>query len=195
MVAYNQVIEQRILESIEAKTKLLEDKQKINFINHISQRIIASLRNGGKLILAGNGGSYGDSIHIAGEFVSRFRFDRAPLAAVALGSNNTILTAIGNDYGYEDIFYREFKAIAKQTDVLLCLSTSGNSPNIIKLVELAKNMGIITFAMSGKDGGVLEKKSNCLKVPSFKTERIQEMHIMVGHIICEIVEETMFSKE
>lgn len=185
---------QRLEDSVAVKQEIIKDSNIIELICEITADIIKSLRCGGKVILAGNGGSYSDSIHIAGEFVSKFMFDREPLAAVALGSNNAIVTAIGNDYAYEDIFCREFISIAKSQDVLICISTSGNSPNILKLAKLADTKGIKTYGLTGESGGKLCEIVTCLKVPSSITARIQEAHITIGHIICELVEGEIFKK-
>jgi D-sedoheptulose 7-phosphate isomerase len=185
-------VKDKIRESIAVKELLLDDKENVALIQEIAETIIVSLKNGGKFFVAGNGGSFADSIHIVGEFVSRFMFDRDPLPAIALGSNNTILTAIGNDYGYNDVFSREFRCLAKPEDVLLCISTSGNSPNIIQLAKTAKEMNIKTYALTGKSGGMLNELAKCVKVPSDITARIQESHITIGHIICELVEVNMF---
>ena len=189
------LIKNRFKDSIEVKYTLSQDDSIVMLINEIANAILDSLKNGGKLILAGNGGSYADAIHIAGEFVSRFMFDRGPLSAIALGSNNTIVTAIGNDYGYEELFCREFESLVRAEDVLICISTSGNSLNILKLATLACEKGIKAYGFTGQSGGELARLIECLKVPSSITARIQETHITVGHIICEIVESNMFPKQ
>jgi len=186
------IIKQRIKESISTKSKLLQDEKIIDLVEKISLAIIDSFDRGGKLILAGNGGSLADSFHLAGEFVSRFKFDRKPLPAVALGANNIILTAIGNDYSFENIFYREIEAIGKKDDIFIAISTSGNSKNIIRALKKAQIMGIKTFGLTGKNKNQMQNICECIQVPSKITARIQEAHIMIGHIICELVENKMF---
>jgi len=146
---------------------------------------------GNKVIFAGNGGSFADSIHLTAEFVSKFNFDRKPLSAIALGANNSIITSIGNDYSFEDIFSRELDALAREGDLLIAISTSGNSKNIIKVIEKAQAKGITVYCLTGEKGGAVSKICKCLKVPSNTTARIQEVHITIGHIICEIVEDQL----
>jgi len=147
-----------------------------------------------KIFFAGNGGSFSDSFHLAGEFVSRFMFDRDALPALALGGNNSILTAIGNDYSFDNIFSRELDALGYEGDVLIAISTSGNSRNILELIKTAKKKKIQVYGLTGETGGCMKDLCSYICVPSKITARIQEAHIMIGHIICEIVEYKIFEK-
>ncbi|MDB2481950.1 SIS domain-containing protein [Gammaproteobacteria bacterium] len=187
----NQIIDLINL-SLETKKKLLKDDELILGIKDLAQKCLFSLRNGGKIIFAGNGGSFADSQHISAEFTSRFLFDRAPLASITLGTNNSAITAIGNDYGYDQVFARELKAIGKKEDIFIPITTSGNSENIISSIQIAKSMSIDTICLTGNDGGKIKNMCNCIVVPAKATERVQECHILIGHIICALVEEEYF---
>jgi D-sedoheptulose 7-phosphate isomerase len=187
-------IRNEIKESIETKNKVLNDPNILSIVKLIVEKSIESLKNGGKIIFCGNGGSFGDSQHLAAEFISRLRFDRSPLASIALGTNNSNLSAIGNDYGYEQVFTREILALGKKEDLFIPISTSGNSPNVIEAIKAAKSLGIQVFGLSGGNGGKMIDLCDCLIVPSNKTEKIQEVHIMIGHIFCGLVEENLFIK-
>lgn len=184
-------IEVLIRESIGVKSALLADTRQIELIQRIAASIIEALKRGNKVIFCGNGGSFADSIHLAAEFVSRFQKERGPLAGVALGANSSILTAIGNDYSFVEVFSREVAAIGQAGDILVAFSTSGNSENILRAVQVALEIGIQVFGMTGQSGGRLAEVTESLKVPSTKTARIQESHILVGHIICELAENAM----
>ncbi|CAB5241261.1 unannotated protein [freshwater metagenome] len=184
-------VEELIRESIEVKSSLLADVRQIDLIQRIAASIIAALKSGNKVIFCGNGGSFADSIHLAAEFVSRFQKERGPLAGVALGANNSTLTAISNDYSFAEVFSREVGAIGQKGDVLVALSTSGNSENILRAVQVAQEIGIQVFGMTGQGGGRLAEIAESLRVPSTKTARIQESHILVGHVICELAENAM----
>lgn len=154
--------------------------------------IIDCYRNGGKVILIGNGGSAADAQHIAAEFIGHFKLERASLPAISLTTNTSILTALANDYGYETIFSRQLESLANSKDVLIAITTSGNSQNILKAVEMAKSKNIKTIGMTGKTGGKLKNMVDILvNIPSDDTPRIQESHIIIGHIICGIVEENL----
>lgn len=156
------------------------------------EMIRASLAAGGKLLIAGNGGSAADAQHIAAELTGRFVRERKPLPALALHANSSALTAIGNDYGYEHVFARELAAHARPGDVLLAISTSGGSKNILRAIEEAREKKVAVIGMTGESGGAMRTACDlCLCVPSKSTARIQEMHIMIGHTICELVEEGM----
>ena len=180
-------------ESIKVKEKVCENH--LETIIKIVRLIIQCLEGGGKVILCGNGGSAADAQHIASELIGRFKMDRSPLPAIALSTNTSILTCLGNDYSYEVIFSRQVQALAKKGDVLIAISTSGRSINIVEAVKTAKNIGLKTIAFTGKDGGKLAKIADVsLVVPSQETPRIQESHITVAHIICELVEEQLFRK-
>jgi D-sedoheptulose 7-phosphate isomerase len=154
---------------------------------------IAALNSGKKILFAGNGGSAADSQHMAGEFVSRFNFDRPGLAAFALTVDTSILTAIGNDYGYEHSFSRQIEAVGSEGDVFFAYSTSGNSPNILKALQAAKKKNLVTVGMTGNRKGLMEELCDiCIRIPSGSTPKIQEGHLVIGHAICGLVEEKMF---
>lgn len=188
------LIKNRIKESIGVKNLLLEDAQTIESINVLAHECLEAIRSGNKVIFAGNGGSFGDAQHLSAEFVSRFLFDREPMASAVLGANSSSITAIGNDYGYDHVFSRELKAIGKDGDIVIAISTSGNSSNIISLVNSSLEKGFKTYALTGQSGGKLDNICQCIKIPSSDTARIQECHILVGHIICEIVEYKYFNE-
>lgn len=184
---------QQIQESIAIKNKILNDPNIIDIINQVANEVIAAYKRGNKTLLAGNGGSAADAQHIAGEFVSRFYYDRPGLASIALTTDTSVLTAIGNDYGYERLFARQIQANGKKGDVFIAISTSGNSPNILLALEEAKTMEIITVGLTGETGGKMKALCDyCIRVPSKETPRIQESHIMIGHVICAIVEKEIF---
>ena len=156
------------------------------------EMIRASLAAGGKLLIAGNGGSAADAQHIAAELTGRFVRERRPLPAIALHTNTSALTAVGNDYGYEHVFARELSALASAGDVLLAISTSGNSRNILRAIETARSKKVAVIGLTGESGGQMRTICDlCLCVPSKTTARIQEMHITIGHAICELVEEAL----
>jgi D-sedoheptulose 7-phosphate isomerase len=158
-----------------------------------AQTCIDSLRSGGKILLAGNGGSAADAQHIAGELVSRFAFDRPGLAAVALTTDTSILTAIGNDYGYERLFARQVQALGRRGDVLIAYSTSGTSPNILAALAEARAGGLYCIGMTGNRGGPMQALCDCLlAVPAAETPKIQEGHLVLGHIICGLIESALF---
>ena len=156
---------------------------------------VAALRAGGKVMICGNGGSAADAQHWAGELVSRFHYDRPGLAAVALTTDSSILTAIGNDYGYERVFSRQIEAIGVKGDVLFALSTSGNSPNVLAALEAAHGKGISTVGFTGQGGGKMSELSDiCIRIPSSSTPRIQEGHEVLGHAICGMIEAAIFPR-
>ncbi|MGQ0530422.1 MAG: D-sedoheptulose-7-phosphate isomerase [Panacagrimonas sp.] len=184
-----------ILDSLAAKQKVLEDAALLDGIVQVAQRVEQALRAGNKLMLAGNGGSAADAQHIAAEFVSRFEFDRPGLPSTALTTDTSMLTAIGNDYGYEHVFSRQVQANGRKGDVFIGISTSGNSKNVIKAVEACKAMGITTAALCGAGGKLREICDYALPVPSTHTPRIQENHILIGHAICALVEEAIWGTQ
>ena len=188
-------IKNQIRNSVAVKVALLDDEKLLGQVSQLIQTSLSALRNGGKIIFAGNGGSFADAQHLSAEFTSRFLFDRASLASLALGTNNSAISAIGNDYGYEQVFARELSGIAKPEDVFIPISTSGNSPNILAAVVLAKELGVATMAWTGATGGQLKSICDCICIPSNDTARIQECHIMIGHILCGLVEKAYFQKE
>jgi len=160
-----------------------------------AQLMIAAFRNGGKVLFCGNGGSAADAQHLAAELSGRFYTDRPPLYAEALHVNSSYVTAVANDYGYELVFARMVEAAGRPGDVLVALSTSGNSPNILKAVEQARKQGMTVIGFTGASGGLLRAHSDVLlNVPSVDTPRIQEAHILIGHILCEIVEREVFKE-
>jgi len=189
-----EIVINQIKESVDVKTALLRDTQIVDSINRAAQLITDAYQAGKKTLLAGNGGSAADAQHIAGEFVSRFYFDRPGLPSIALTTDTSILTAIGNDYGYNKLFERQLQALGSEFDVFIGISTSGNSENVIKALEMCKQKGIYAISLTGLGGGKMKELSDiCIEVPSTETPRIQECHILIGHIICCIVEENLFS--
>jgi len=192
---HKKTIIDRIKQSFEIKEKVLKDNDLIRRIDLISQTIINAYKFNNKVILFGNGGSAADAQHLAAELMSKFYFDRKSLPAVALTVNTSILTAIGNDYSFDQIFSKQLEGISEKEDIAIGISTSGNSENVIEGLKFAKKNNLITVAFTGKDGGKLKNIVDiCINVPSNDTPRIQEVHIMIGHIICEIVEKELFYK-
>jgi D-sedoheptulose 7-phosphate isomerase len=186
-------IRRQFTESIAAKTAALSDDRLLAQLQSLIDRCVAALRKGNKVIFAGNGGSFADAQHLSAEFTSRFLFDRAPLPSVALGTNSSAMSAIGNDYGYEQVFARELEGIAQSGDVFIAISTSGNSPNILAAVDAGQRLGITTVALTGRSGGKMAQRCECLCVPATDTARVQEVHILMGHILCGNVEAEYFS--
>ena len=180
---------QRIISAMLADPKLIEAAETA------AQACVDSLKRGGKVLFAGNGGSAADAQHMAGEFVSRFAFDRPGLPSIALTTDTSILTAIGNDYGYEKLFARQVQALGNKGDVFVGYSTSGKSPNIILAFEEARSRGLVTLGLTGNRGGpMLQLCDHLLEVPSADTPKIQEGHLVLGHIICGLVESTLFER-
>ena len=162
----------------------------------LSEAIVATYRNGGRVLLCGNGGSAADCQHIAAELVGRFRIDRPPLAAEALAVNGSTVTAVGNDFSFDDIFARQIQALGRSGDVVIGISTSGSAENVRRALETAKSSGMTTVVFTGPDGGRIRDSADyCLHVPGNDTARIQEGHITVGHILCELVELALFGEE
>lgn len=175
--------------------QIQQDKALLNQVAQSAQTIVDCLHNGGKVLLAGNGGSAADAQHIAGEFVSRFHYDRPGLPAIALTTDTSILTAIGNDYGYERLFSRQVQALGREGDVFIGISTSGNSANVIAALEEAQKLKLTTIGLTGITGGKMADMCNItLRMPSKETPKIQEGHIAIGHIICGLVEAAMFPR-
>ena len=185
-------IRKQIEASIEVKQSMLRDEQLLQQLERTAQACLKTLRTGGKVIFCGNGGSFADAQHLSAEFTSRFMFDRDPLPSLALGTNNSAISAIGNDYGYEKVFARELRSIAAPGDVFIPITTSGNSPNILAAVAIANEMGITTVCLTGRSGGRLKDRCECICIPSSETARIQECHILLGHILCGLVEAAYF---
>jgi len=189
-------IVQAIQESIRVKQRLVENRELLSTISKVSQEIIQAFKNDKKVLLCGNGGSAADAQHIAAELAGKFYFERDPLFAEALHVNTSYLTAVANDCSYDEVFSRLVRAKGRKGDILIGISTSGNSKNVIRAIEAANSAGMITIGMTGESGG--EMKDSCkylISVPSRETPRIQEAHIMIGHIICAIVERELFGKQ
>lgn len=188
-------IRNTIAKSIQVKQDLIKDEKIIQTVEKIVEEIIDTYKNGGKVFFAGNGGSAADCLHLSAELSGRFYFDRPPLSAEALNGNSSHITAVGNDYSFEEIYSRYIKAAGKKGDVLFGISTSGKSKNIIKAVKEANSIGISTVGLTGQSGGELRGFCKYLIcVPSIDTPRIQESHILIGHIICELVEQKLFGE-
>ena len=185
-------IKETIHSSISVKQLLYNDDLLLRVLLNAAKLCVLSLNSGGKIIFCGNGGSFADAQHLSAEFTSRFLFDRPALASVALGTNNSGITAMGNDYGYENIFSRELEALGKPEDIFFGITTSGNSLNVINAVSAAKKLGIKTFVLTGQSGGDVNNLTETINMPSEDTARIQECHILVGHIICGLVEREIF---
>ncbi|WP_345969900.1 D-sedoheptulose 7-phosphate isomerase [Sulfurimonas sp. HSL1-6] len=188
-------IDNQIDKSYKIKKAILEDRELSDLIREVSAKCIEVYKNGNKTLIAGNGGSAADAQHIAGEFVSKFYFDRPGLASIALTTDTSILTAIGNDYGYEKLFSRQVQANSVEGDMFIGISTSGNSQNVVEALKTCKEKGIVTVGLTGENGGKMAELCDyCIKVPSNETPRVQEAHILIGHIICSVVEEALFGK-
>lgn len=188
-------ISNEIDKTISTLSALASDRAVIANLEQVVQRVTEALKAGNKLLLAGNGGSAADAQHIAGEFVSRFNFDRPGLAAFALTVDSSVMTAIGNDYGYEKLFERQIQATGRPGDVFWGYSTSGRSPNILRAMEAAKAAGMVTIGFTGNGPGAAEMRERadiCIEIPSASTPKIQEGHLVCGHIVCGMVEENIF---
>jgi len=182
--------------SIATTQSMLGNRELISTAARVSEILVHALKQGNKLLIFGNGGSAADAQHIAAEFVGRFAFDRPALPALALSVNSSCVTAIGNDYGFDLIFSRQLEALARPGDVAIGISTSGNSPNVVKAMSTARKMELHTVALTGAAGGGLKGKvDHCIRVPSSETPRIQEGHTLIGHIISELVELEIFQKQ
>ena len=189
-------IKKSLQSSIDIKNKILQDNNLISVISEVSKEIINAFKSDKKVLICGNGGSAADAQHIEAELSGRFYFDREPLFAEALHVNTSYLTAVANDYSYDEVFARLVKAKGRKGDVLIGISTSGNSKNVVKAIEVANDIGMLTVGMTGASGGKMKDLSDYLiNVPSTDTPRIQEAHITIGHIICEIVERGLFLNE
>jgi D-sedoheptulose 7-phosphate isomerase len=187
-------IKQQIKDSFLVKQRIYEDITLVNNIKKVAILCVNLYKKGFKTILAGNGGSAADAQHIAAELVGRYGFDRDSIPSLALTTDTSNLTAIGNDYGYDKIFSRQLFSMGQNGDLFIGISTSGNSQNIIEAFDIAKQKGIITVALVGKDGGKMANMADIsLIIPSNETPRIQEAHILIGHILCDIIEKELFS--
>ncbi len=187
------IILKRFKESSEVKTRFL--KENLSNLLDVIKLVSHTFEGGNKLFFFGNGGSAADAQHMAAEFVNRFIMNRPPLPAIALTTDTSILTSVSNDFAFSEIFAKQLRALGKDRDVAIGITTTGNSPNIIKAFEVAKEMGMKTVAFTGNDGGAVGKMADFpLVVPSASTPRIQEAHILIGHILCEMVEHSLFFK-
>ncbi len=183
-----------ISDSIAVKQKVLADRELLAQIEKVTLLCIEAFKRGNKVLIAGNGGSAADAQHMAAEFVARFEFDRPGLPSIALTTDSSALTAIGNDYGYERLFSRQVEALGRKGDVFIGISTSGNSKNILKAMEVCAELGVTRVAMCGAGGKIREMADHVLSVPSTHTPRIQESHGLIMHIICGLCEEALFSR-
>lgn len=188
-------IKHHIQESAQVVNAMLADDTLLSAIAAVAKACIVAMKDGKKLLFMGNGGSAADSQHLAGEMVSRFAFDRPGLPAFALTTDTSVMTAIGNDYGYVHLFARQIQAVGQPGDVLIGISTSGKSPNIIAGLEAGKKQGLITVAMTGNQGALITTLVDyTIEIPSASTPKIQEGHIISGHILCGLIEDAMFTR-
>ncbi len=188
-------ISNQVKKSYEVKQEIYNNKELMSLIQEVCIKATEVYKNDKKTLIAGNGGSAADAQHIAGEFVSKFYFDRPGLSSIALTTDTSIITAIGNDYGYEKLFSRQVQANGVTGDMFIGISTSGNSANVVEALKECKEKGIITVGLTGASGGKMAELCDyCIKVPSNETPRVQEAHILIGHIICAVVEEAIFGK-
>ena len=191
----HEVASAHLRRSLDVLARAADDAEFNAAVPAIAQAIEKSLRGGGKVMLAGNGGSAADAQHIAGEFLSRLRFDRHPLPAIALTTDSSVLTAVGNDYGYDRVFERPLRGLGRRGDVLFGISTSGRSPNVVRALAAAREMGIVTVGMLGGQGQpALEQCDLALLVPDSETARIQECHIALGHAVLELLEDRLVAR-
>jgi len=182
--------------SIAAKQSLLGNREVVGTVAKVSEILVTALKRGNKVLLFGNGGSASDAQHIAAEFVGRFAFDRPALPAIALSANSSCVTAIGNDYGFDQVFARQVQALGRPGDIAIGISTSGNSPNVLHAISAARSTGLLAVGLTGGTGGSLKTSvDHCICVPANETPRIQECHILIGHIISELVEREMFPEK
>ena len=188
-------IKNEFIESVKVKEAVLNNPKILNQINDVANLLVETYQLGGRIFLAGNGGSAADAQHLAGELVSKFYFDRKALSAIALTTDTSILTAIGNDFDYNYIFKRQLEAHATPEDVFIGITTSGNSKNIVEALKFAKEIGLKSVVFNGKDGGIISKENLGtinIVIPSPITPRIQESHLVIGHTLCAIVEKVLF---
>ncbi len=190
----SEILRENLAASISAKQKFLEEKEQIAIFEQAVTEVVARYKSGGRIYIAGNGGSAADAQHLAAEFVSKLARDRAPLAAEALTVDSSILTAIGNDYGYEHIFSRQLLGKLTKNDIFLGITTSGKSPNIIKALEVCRELGVPSIVFTGHDGGLVKEKADfCIIASGSMTSTIQEIHIVLAHTLCESVERAIFN--
>ncbi len=192
-IGLRELAERWIIDSLGVKRAIFDGKTNIDQVVEASRLCADACLNGNKILFAGNGGSAADAQHLAGEFVSRFNYDRPGLSAFALTVDSSVLTSIGNDYGYEKLFSRQVEACAKKGDIFVGLTTSGNSPNVLNGIRTAREMGVFTIGFTGMSGGMMKTECDmCICVPSGDTPRIQEGHILLGHVLCGLVEQIIF---
>jgi D-sedoheptulose 7-phosphate isomerase len=187
-------IQQIARESIEAKRAFFDSHA--DAVARAAELLVASIKSSGKVLIFGNGGSAADAQHIAAELVNRLNYDRPPIGAIALTTDTSILTSVGNDSTFDDLFERQLRALGRSGDIAIAISTSGNSPNVLRAVEAARSLGIKTIGLTGRNGGQLASIADlALIVETESTQRIQETHITIGHILCELIEEMIFPQE
>jgi len=185
------LIEHFVSESIRVKSEFF--RTNADLVAETAHRVATALQNGRKVLIFGNGGSAADAQHIAAEFVGRFIPDRIALPAISLSTDTSALTALGNDYGYDKVFSRQVEALGNQGDVAIGISTSGNSPNVLAALDVARQRGLLTIGFAGQDGGKMNGRADVLfRVPTRMTPRIQETHITLGHVLCELIDREMF---
>ncbi len=188
-------IRHEISKAIDLFTAIHADEVLLDKVSGFAQTIVAALNAGNKVLIAGNGGSAADAQHIAGEFVSRFNYDRPGLSAFALTTDTSVMTAIGNDYGYEKLFSRQVQAVGKKGDIFWGISTSGKSPNVLAAMQEARKNGLYIAGFTGASGNAMADLADvCIEVPSRETPKIQEGHILLGHIVCALVESSIFPR-
>jgi D-sedoheptulose 7-phosphate isomerase len=188
-------IKEAINQSVDLKKAILEDEILLRTLQIVAVKMTNCFENGGKILFCGNGGSAADAQHLAAEFSGRFYYDRPPLYAEALHVNSSFVTAVANDYSYDEVYARMIRAMGRKGDILVAISTSGNSGNILRAIDAALEVGMIVVGMTGKTGGLMKEKcAFLLNPPSTDTPRVQESHIMIGHILCELVEAAVFPK-
>ena len=187
------LIDNHLEQSLQALTLLRQSADLKAATMQVADALTKCLLAGGKILLAGNGGSAGDAQHIAGEFLSRLNFDRAPLAAIALSTDTSVLTAVGNDYGYEKVFERQVLGLAKPGDVFIAISTSGRSPNILRALEAGRKIGCVNIGLGGAQSPMAEYCDICLQMPSTSTPLVQQLHMVIAHALCGLVEHNIFA--
>jgi D-sedoheptulose 7-phosphate isomerase len=188
-------IKEAINQSVDLKKAILEDEALLQTIQTVADKMTDCFKNDGKILFCGNGGSAADAQHLAAEFSGRFYYDRPPLYAEALHVNSSFVTAVANDYSYDEVYARMIKGMGRRGDLLVAISTSGNSGNILKAIDAALKLDMIVVGMTGKTGGLMKGKCTyLLNPPSTDTPRVQESHILIGHILCELVEAAVFPK-
>lgn len=195
-MSYKNIIIDAISDSVSTKEKMIHNEALLDQIDQAAKLLVKGYKNGFKALIAGNGGSAADAQHFAGELVSKFYFDRKGLPAIALTTDTSILTAIGNDYGFDYLFKRQLEALANIGDIFIGITTSGNSKNIIEALKYCKMIGLSSIVLTGGDGGIIlkdELATITLVIPSHITPRIQEAHLVIEHTLCQIIEKELFS--